>query len=583
MTAVDVPRTTSELEQAIAAANESTRPRLATGLGSAVKWAAPRAGRVTLATLYRSWRVTRWLAIEMVTFLRDLGGLINRLSRIHEDAAKWLAGGFVAGGLAAYLAVFFDKMSAREMVAAVIGCWAGFAAVTAVPRARHHIRRELHHAVHSVTAGGGDNEKSHAKVRRPRRVRWKFGTRQLKSAHLQIPPSWRRGQEKSRDQLADELAWRLSPHGSYRLTWKQGQPMPRVHRITELPSYVAAQPWTPPRGVILLGVTESHTPRAVRVRGAKGLAFVGWNLKSVPHLLMCGETGNGKTAAMRYLTRSVRDGITAHGKGIAQLGFDGKGAGNLSYLDNREGVVGVGNTAREWVDLVKMGDAEMRRRYDAIRAWRTGDAPKPYFADIWVLHIDELVDICAECGDAFIDPLGRIARLGRECGVHLVASVLRPDVAESIPGLIRAQLNGRLYLGALHDFQTAQMMFGDQAKKAQRLSDDEDDVPGRGIARFGRMFKVQLPYTEDPAEDRAGGELWLPRRLATVTHLPTDQPARERRDRPASEDRQAQVIEGEVIDLTAPDRRRRRGAGDAPVDLTGGDQGEGDDLTGSED
>jgi DNA segregation ATPase FtsK/SpoIIIE-like protein len=196
-------------------------------------------------------------------------------------------------------------------------------------------------------------------------------------------------------------------------------------------------------------------------------------------------------------------------------GFDGKGAGSLAFLLGREGVLGIADEPHEWVDLIRAIEVEMNRRYAAIRAWRRGDAPKPRFDhDIGVV-VDELVDIRDQAGDAFLDPFGQVVRLGREAGIHVISSVLRPDVAESLPGLIRASHSARLMLGTLHDEVTAKMMFGTARwRDALAASSEEDaEIPGRGIALLaGRIYRVQEPWVPDPAEDPRGIELWLPPR-----------------------------------------------------------------------
>jgi hypothetical protein len=566
MTATDVscPASPADLERSLTTGHESgtARARAAAVLMAATHWSRPRAAWA----LMHLARVLLWMLRECVTFGCDVVGLVNWLyRRIGTRAAVWLACLFVAAGIVGGYEIH-ENVPAHTLVGASVVVYASLAALTAVPRARHHVRRTLHHAIHSV-AGRGDTARGHALVPKPRWVRWRFATRQLQRADLPVPLSWQHGRENNRDTLADEIGWRLAPYGLYRLSWPAGQPMARVRRTAPLPTRIDAQEWHPPAGVVLLGVTEPNHPTVVKID--KKIHFAVWSRKSNPHMLFAGETGNGKTAGLRWMTRAVRAAAAAAGQQAVLVGLDGKGGASLGYLRRREGVLGVGDEPAEWLDLIRRVDAEMKGRYALLRAWRNGEGPRPWFGTNWTVIVDELVDIYDQLSDQFMDPFGRIARLGREAGIHLIASVLRPDVAEAIPGLIRAQLNARLLLGALHDQQTATMMFGPHAKKAQRLSDEEDDaIQGRGIARLGgRMYRVQLPYVTDPADDRAGAEHWLPPKLATVTALPTARPDELPRRRA---DRRSQITtDHDVISLDNPARPQRRGTSGGPVDLTG--------------
>jgi len=342
--------------------------------------------------------------------------------------------------------------------------------------------------------------------------------------------------------------------------------MARVHRVVELPERLDAKKWTPPRGLVLLAATEGHHRSAVTVDRQP---FAGWSRRSDPHLLVAGATGNGKTSMLRWLTRALHDAAEANGRKFELALLDGKGAGNGAYLANREGTIGVADEPSEWVELSEHVADKMHERYVQLRDWRYGRAPKPRWDSDIVVIVDELVDIQAIAGDQVLGPLGKIARLGREGGCTVVSSVLRPDTAEALPGIIRAQHTGRLLLGALEDHDAAKMMFGSRWRAAWAASAAEDaGIAGRGIARLGgHIYRVQLPYVPDPAENRAAADLWLPPRIAAVHDLDE---ARQRHQTDDNDGEQT-TANPDPKAITAALPRQRRGSTAAPVDLTGTD------------
>lgn len=251
--------------------------------------------------------------------------------------------------------------------------------------------------------------------------------------------------------------------------------------------------------MIPLGVTNTPGPAAEKRDGRK-LAV--WSQSVDPHVLLSGVTGGGKTSTVRYLCRALLAG------GFRLACLDGKSSGVFLPLRGRDGIVGVADTRRQWTRLTQVVEhqrAEFNQQLVAYRAGKTDTPPQPVHIAIVV---DELVDIADACGNDVIGPLSRIARMGREAGVVIVASVLRPDVADSIPSLVRDQLTARLLLGHPSQ-QAARMMFGDQAKRARQVS-QQTSTPGRGVALLGsRPYLVQVPFQPDPA---AGGKAagWLP-------------------------------------------------------------------------
>jgi hypothetical protein len=449
----------------------------------------------------------RWAGWECVTLAGDLIRWYRATWYAFPDAAAIVLVGLLLAPVVIGFAMYAGMIPASALVGATLRfavVYVAFAMLTAVPRGRARIRRRIRDAVQAVVG-------KTTPVGRARRCRWHG--QHLQRADVIPPATWRDGRDTRRADLAEQIAWRLQDGGAFVVTWliDRGRPVARVHRAAVLPSSLPARAWMPPAGVALIGATEPNSPGSVVV---DGLSFAAWSWRHDPHLLMAGSTGAGKTAAQRWLTRALVATTRTSGRRMQLVGIDGKGAGSLAYLHNRLDVIGVGDEPAEWVDLIRQVQAEMNRRYAAMRAWRRGDTERrPYLEHDIGIVVDELVDIRDTAGDTFMEPFAQVVRLGREAGIHVASSVLRPDVTDSLPGLIRASHSARLMLGTLHDETTAKMLFTTRWRAALAASTDDDgSIAGRGIAMVaGRIYRVQIPWVPDPADDPASSG-WLPPR-----------------------------------------------------------------------
>lgn len=253
--------------------------------------------------------------------------------------------------------------------------------------------------------------------------------------------------------------------------------------------------WTSTPESVALGVTN-------RLTGTQehGYHTAVWGRD--PHLLLSGSTGAGKTGAMRFLTYS----LLRAGYQLAM--FDGKGAGSFAAaLDGRASILGVAHSREEWIDLALEIKALVNTWYASNLAYESGHrADKPEPLNI-ALIVDELVDIAHIAGDKFVEPLGEIARMGREAGVRIAASVLRPDAAAEIPTLVKEQFRARVVLGVPTP-QAGYMMFEGDWSEVKALVDNRDrKIPGRCLALLdGRAFRVQVPWVPPATENSS----WLP-------------------------------------------------------------------------
>ncbi len=192
---------------------------------------------------------------------------------------------------------------------------------------------------------------------------------------------------------------------------------------------------------------EARTKLAVPLgKGAGGESVVG-DLAKMPHLLIAGATGSGKTVCIH----SIICGLLLHNTpgDLRFIMIDPKRVELTSYssLPHLATPVIV-ETNRALLSLRWLGQ-EMDKRYQALAAARSRNIEAynkahtreklPYL----VLVIDELADLMMTSGEEVEHTLCRLAQLARAVGIHLVVATQRPSV-DVVTGLIKANFPTRI-------------------------------------------------------------------------------------------------------------------------------------------
>ena len=184
------------------------------------------------------------------------------------------------------------------------------------------------------------------------------------------------------------------------------------------------------------------------------------NLEKMPHLLVAGSTGSGKTIFLQSLILSL---IYRNSPKILKLILvDPKRVEFSIYEKLPHLLTPVIFSAQKTVNVLNWLTKEMERRFDVLSEVRARDiggfneviskniklkeeyGVMPYV----VLIIDELADLIAAKGKEIESGVVRLSQLARAVGIHLVVATQRPSV-DVITGLIKANLTSRVA------FQTA--------------------------------------------------------------------------------------------------------------------------------
>lgn len=175
------------------------------------------------------------------------------------------------------------------------------------------------------------------------------------------------------------------------------------------------------------------------------------DLARMPHLLVAGATGTGKTVCLNSIILSL---LYRNSPEILRFVLiDPKRVEFQIYNDLPHLLSPVILDAQKTVNALKWLVEEMERRFDLLSAEKARDITafndrvvKNGRSDIMpfiVLIIDELADLMAARGREVEAGVVRLAQMARATGVHLIVATQRPSV-EVITGLIKANITSRI-------------------------------------------------------------------------------------------------------------------------------------------
>ncbi|MFC1949093.1 DNA translocase FtsK [Chloroflexota bacterium] len=205
------------------------------------------------------------------------------------------------------------------------------------------------------------------------------------------------------------------------------------------------------RGVIETNVFQklhSKTKIAVALGMGAGGEAVSGDLAKMPHLLIAGATGSGKTVCLNavicclLLNNTPADVrfIMIDPKRVELTTFN-----SIPHLaapvivDADKAVQALRGLSQEMNERYKMLASAGSRNIEVYNKNKQGDEKMPYL----VLIIDELADLMVAGGDEVEQTLCRLAQLSRAVGIHLVVATQRPSV-DVVTGLIKANFPTRI-------------------------------------------------------------------------------------------------------------------------------------------
>ncbi len=174
------------------------------------------------------------------------------------------------------------------------------------------------------------------------------------------------------------------------------------------------------------------------------------DIKKLPHLLIAGTTGSGKSVGINAMILSLL--YRNDPDQLKLMLIDPKMLEFASYEDIPHLITPVITEPGKAIAALANMVGEMERRYKLMaeartknienyneKVKKTGAEPFPYI----VVIIDELADLMMNGGKEVELSIARLAQKSRACGIHLIVATQRPSV-DVVTGLIKANLPSRL-------------------------------------------------------------------------------------------------------------------------------------------
>ncbi|MGH2569460.1 MAG: DNA translocase FtsK, partial [Bacteroidota bacterium] len=190
------------------------------------------------------------------------------------------------------------------------------------------------------------------------------------------------------------------------------------------------------------------------------------DLAKMPHLLIAGATGSGKSVGINTILTSLI--YRLHPSDVKFVIIDPKKIELSLFIHLRKHYLAVSpdideeivTSANNAVLVLKSVEYEMEKRYDLlaaagvrhladynerVRSGRLTDSETikhrklPYL----IVIIDELADLMITAAREVEEPIARLAQLARAVGIHLVLATQRPSV-DVITGVIKANFPARI-------------------------------------------------------------------------------------------------------------------------------------------
>ncbi|OKB12157.1 DNA translocase FtsK [Helicobacter pylori] len=222
------------------------------------------------------------------------------------------------------------------------------------------------------------------------------------------------------------------------------------------------------------------------------------DLKKLPHLLIAGTTGSGKSVGVNAMILSLLYKNPPDQLKLVMI--DPKMVEFSIYADIPHLLTPIITDPKKAIGALQSVTKEMERRYSLMSEYKVKtidsyneQAPNngveafPYL----IVVIDELADLMMTGGKEAEFPIARIAQMGRASGLHLIVATQRPSV-DVVTGLIKTNLPSRVSFRVGTKIDSKVILDTDGAQSLLGRGDMLFTPPGsNGLVRLHAPFATE--------------------------------------------------------------------------------------------
>jgi S-DNA-T family DNA segregation ATPase FtsK/SpoIIIE len=229
--------------------------------------------------------------------------------------------------------------------------------------------------------------------------------------------------------------------------------------------------------------------------------YVFQDLAKMPHLLVAGQTGSGKSV---FLNTFISTLLMAKKPEELELYIvDPKKVEFVQY-ENVPHVKGIAVNTTDAREMLTELVEEMDTRYEAFREKRVKklseyNAKTKHKLPMKVMLVDEFSDLMLSGGpkqkEAIQDKIVRIAQMGRAAGIHLVLATQKPT-SETMTSRIKANMPARIAF-SVTSWRESQVILDMSGAEALIGQGDMLFLDPTAIGRDGKIRRIQAPMISD--------------------------------------------------------------------------------------